>query len=59
LGITLNRSLTFSEHLSNVSKKIQSRVNLIKMLAGTGWGADTKTLQVALGLVYSTAEYGA
>ncbi|VVC26291.1 Hypothetical protein CINCED_3A012947 [Cinara cedri] len=29
------------------------------MLAGTGWGADAKTLRVAaLSLVYSTAEYG-
>jgi len=29
------------------------------MLAGMGWGADAKTLRIAaLGLVYSTAEYG-
>lgn len=58
LGITLDRSLTFNEHLSTLSKKIRSRVNLVQMLAGTGWGADAKTLRVAtLSLVYSTAEY--
>jgi len=29
------------------------------MLAETGWGAEPKTLRIAaLGLVYSTAEYG-
>ncbi|VVC38892.1 Reverse transcriptase domain [Cinara cedri] len=52
----LDRSLTFNEHLSILSKKIRSRVNLVQMLAGTGWGADAKTLRVvALSLVYRTA----
>jgi len=36
LGITLDRSLTFNEHLSSLSKKIRSRVNLVQMLAGMG-----------------------
>jgi hypothetical protein len=59
LGITLERLLTFNEHLSTLSKKIRSRYNLGQMLARTGWGADAKTLRItALSLVYSTAEYG-
>jgi hypothetical protein len=59
LGITLDRSLTFNEHISTLSKNISSRVNLVQMLAGIGWGADAKTLRVAaLSIVYSIAEYG-
>lgn len=37
LGITLDRSLKFNEHLSNLSnKKIRSRINLVQTLAGIG-----------------------
>lgn len=59
LGITLDRALTIKAHLITPSKKIQSRCNLVQILAGTGWSADAKTLRIAtLGLVYSTAEFG-
>lgn len=40
LGITLDRTLTFNEHLDRTGKKVRSRVNLIQKLADTGWGAD-------------------
>lgn len=54
--MTLDRSLTFNELLSNLSNNL---VNLVQMLVGTGWGAVAKTLRiVALGLVNRTAEYG-
>ncbi|KAE9523030.1 hypothetical protein AGLY_016661 [Aphis glycines] len=60
LGITLDRTLTFKEHLVKTGKKVRSRVNLIQKLAGTGWGASAKTLRTAaLALTYSAAEYGA
>lgn len=60
LGITLDRTLTFKEHLVKTGKKVRSRVNLIQKLAGTGWGASAKTLRTAaLVLTYSAAEYGA
>jgi len=36
LGITLDRMLTFKEHLNKTGKKVRSRVNLIQKLAGTG-----------------------
>lgn len=59
LIVKLDRTLTFNEHFSSLSKKIRSRVYLVQMLAGTDWGADTKTLRIAaLGLVYSPAKYG-
>jgi hypothetical protein len=44
LGVTLNRSLTYNEHLSSLSKNIRSQVNLIQMFTRTGWNIDAKTL---------------
>ena len=39
-------------------KKLSSRVTLLRRLAGSGWGAGSKTLcTAAQSLVYSTAEY--
>jgi hypothetical protein len=58
LGITLDRSLTFAAQARSVANKTQARVNLLRKLAGTGWGASPNTLRTsALALVYSTAEY--
>ena len=60
LGVTLDRSLTFGPHLKNVANKISKRVNLIRKLAGTDWGASFTTLRTSvLALVYSAAEYAA
>ena len=58
LGLKLDRSLSFKEHITGLSKKLAARVNIVQKLAGTGWGATAKTLRTAvLGLVFSTAEY--
>ena len=58
LGVTLDRTLTFKKHLDNTAKKINTRIDIIRKLAGTGWGANANTLRTAtLALVYSTAEY--
>ena len=58
LGVKLDRSLTFRHHLVALSKKLSSRVTLLRRLVGSGWGAGAKTLRIAtLSLVYSTAEY--
>lgn len=57
LGIMLDPTLTFNEHLDKTRKKVRSRVNLIQKLSDTGWGADAKTLRTAaLALTYSAAE---
>jgi hypothetical protein len=37
LGVTLDRTLTFKSHLENAAKKVSSRVNLERKLAGTKW----------------------
>ena len=58
LGVKLDRLLTFHHHLVALSKKLSSRVTLLRRLVGSGWGAGAKTLCIAtLSLVYSTAEY--
>ena len=58
LGITLDRSLTYRQHLQSLRKKLSTRVSLIRRLAGTTWGAGASALRTAtLALVYSTAEY--
>ena len=60
LGITLDRSLTFRPHIKKVVEKTEKRINLVRKLAGTDWGASFTTLRTtALALVYSTAEYAA
>ena len=58
LGVKLDRSLTYRHHLQALRKKLTTRVALLRRLAGSGWGADARTLRTAtLSLVYSTAEY--
>ena len=58
LGDTLDRSLTYWEHLKGAVGKIKSRNNIIQKLVGTSWGSNPSTLRAAsLALVYSSAEY--
>lgn len=58
LGVTLNRSLTYRKHVSDVSQKVKSRNNMLRKLADNSWGASGDTLRTAaLALAYSTAEY--
>ena len=53
LGVTLDRSLTFNQHLQKVTAKTRSRVNLINKLAGTDWGADFNTLRTSTLALFS------
>ena len=58
LGVKLDRQLTYRHHLETVRAKVSSRNNLLCRLAGSSWGASTRTLRTsALALVYSAAEY--
>ena len=58
LGVTLDRTLSFNEHVNKLKKKVATRNNLLSKLATTKWRADAKTLkQAALALSYSTAKY--
>jgi len=58
LRVTLDRSLTYRRHLESLRKKLTSLIQLLRRLAGSGWGARATTLRTAtLALVHSTAEY--
>ena len=58
LGVTLDRTLSFKQHVEKLKKKLSSRNSLLSKLANSQWGADPTTLkQSALALCYSTAEY--
>lgn len=41
LGVKLDRSLTFKKHAEKVAKKVSTRNNLLRKLAGTTWGATS------------------
>ncbi|KAJ4945956.1 hypothetical protein JOQ06_023634 [Pogonophryne albipinna] len=58
LGVRLDRTLSFKQHLEEDKAKVTSRVALIRRLAGTTWGACAKTLRISTqALVFSAAEY--
>jgi hypothetical protein len=58
LGVTLDRTLSFKQHLTKTASKLKTRNNIIQKLCGTSWGSSATTLRCsALGLVYSAAEY--
>lgn len=58
LGVTLDRTLSFKQHLLNLSKKVKTRNNIIQKLCGTTWGSPATILRSSsLALVFSAAEY--
>ena len=58
LGVTLDRSLTFCQHVEKLKTKMTSRVALVKRLAGFNWGACFNAFYIAtLSLVLAPAEY--
>ena len=58
LGVTLDRTLSFRQHVLKLKKKLSTRNNLLDLLANSSWGADPDTLRItAMAVCYSTAEY--
>ena len=58
LGVTLDRTLSFKEHVAKLRRKVSIRNSLVGNFANSSWGADPNTLkQSALALCYSTVEY--
>ena len=54
LGVTLDRSLSYRTHLEKLKKKVGTRVNPIRNVAGTKWKANTPTLRTStLAQVYT------
>ena len=60
LGVTLDRTLNYKQHILNTKMKVATRNNLLKKLANSKWGTNARTIRTtALALCYSTAEYAA
>ena len=58
LGVTLDRSLAYKDHIANTKAKVSSRNSIHKKLANTKWGTDASTIRTtALALCFSAAEY--
>ena len=60
LGVTLDRRLSYKEHMHNTKMKVNTRNNLLRKLSNSKWGANASTIRTtALALCYSVAEYAA
>ena len=60
LGVTLDRQLTFRQHLEGLCGKVRARNYLLGLLADSTWGAHASVLRTsAMALVYSAVEYTA
>ena len=60
LGVTLDRTLSYNEHIHNTKMKVITRNNLLRKLSNSKWGANASTIRItALALCYSVAEYAA
>ena len=58
LGVQLDRKLTFNNFMNNIAEKASKRLNLLKRLASTSWGADKTTLRHAyIGYIRSILDY--
>ena len=58
LGVTLDRTVSFKEHVAKLQRKVSTRNNLLNNLANSSWGSDPNTFkQSSLALCYSAAEY--
>ena len=58
LGVTLDRALNMNLFISSLKEKACRRLNLIKRLATTSWGANKSTLRhLYLGYVRSAMDY--
>lgn len=59
LGVIFDRRLSWGEHIDYVRGKCQKRLNLMRSIVGTTWGANRKMLlTIYRALVRSVLDYG-
>ena len=59
LGITLDKKLTFSPHITQVATEVKLRLNILKVVSNFNWGADRTTLlRLYTTLCLSKIDYG-
>jgi hypothetical protein len=60
LGITFDSKASWIPHIQNLKNSITSRLNIIKILAHTSWGAQSSTfLKIHKAFIFSKMDYGA
>ena len=60
LGVTLDRTQSYKEHMHNTKMKVATCNNLLRKLSNSKWEANASTIRTtALALCYSVAEYAA
>ena len=58
LGVNLDRTLSYKEHIKKTRAKVSTRNSLLRQLTNSKWGAHPGTLRTsALALCFSAAEY--
>ena len=58
MGVTLDRTLSYKEHIHKPKCKTSARNNILRRLSHTKWGTKPATIKTtALALCYFTAEY--
>ena len=58
LGVTLDRTLSYKEHMHNRMMKVVIRNNLLKKVSNSNWGYNASTIRTtSFVLSYSVAEY--
>ena len=59
-GVTLDRTLSYKQHIHNTKIKVATRNNLLRKLSISKWGTTASTIRTtSLALSYSVAEYAA
>ena len=60
LGVTLDRTLCYKQHIHNTKMKVVTHNNLLRKLSNPKWGVNVGTIRTtALASSYSVAEYAA
>ena len=59
LGVTLDRTLSYKQHIHNTKMKVAARNNLLRKLSSSNCGTNAGTIRTALALSYTVAEYAA
>ena len=59
LGVTFDKKLNFKSHIAQVQTRCKQTLNLLRVISGTSWGANTKTmLMVYKSAILSKIDYG-
>ena len=60
LGFVVDKPLRHSRHVTYITGRVQSRLNVMRMLSGSTWGASAKCLRMYYkGAIRSLLEYAA